>query len=137
MIVMIFGVMILPTLIEMPDQLNQHTTSCVLPASLQVWRKKNSETEVRNSLILKECRKGRDAVRRKSSRSTLLRVQVVKPVFWFPSWWPPVRVLVLVVELSWSVLSLATNERLLVGTCDDGRCRGGSHSDYRGCAGLC
>ena len=49
---------------------------------------------------LKECRKGRDAVRRKSSkRSTLLRVQVVKPVFWFPSWWPPVRVLVLLVEL--------------------------------------
>ena len=31
-----FGVVILPTLIEMPDQLNQHTTSCVLPASLQV-----------------------------------------------------------------------------------------------------
>ena len=45
------------------------------------------------------------------------------------------RVLVLLVELSWSVLSLATNERLSVGTCDDGRCRGGSHSDYRGDAG--
>ena len=27
---------ILPTLIEMPDQLDHHTTSCVLPASLQV-----------------------------------------------------------------------------------------------------
>ena len=133
MIVMIFGEVILPTLIEMPDQLNQHTSSCVLPASLQVGRKKNSETEGRDCLIFE----GRDAVRRKSSRSTLLRVQVVKPVFWFPSWWPPVRVLVLVVELSWSVLSLATNVRLLVGTCDDGRCRGGSHSDYRGGAGLC
>ena len=100
MIVMIFGVVILPTLIEMPDQLNQHTTSCVLPASLQVWRKKNSETEFRNSLIFEGMSfKGRDAVRRKSSRSTLLRVQVVKPVFWFPGW-PPVRVLVLLVELS-------------------------------------
>ena len=61
---MIFGVVILPTLIEMPDQLNQHTTSCVLPASLQVGRKKNSETEGRDCLIFE----GRDAVRRKSSR---------------------------------------------------------------------
>ena len=51
MIVMIFGVVTLPTLIEMPDQLNQHTTSCELPAGLQVGRKTNSGTEGRNSLI--------------------------------------------------------------------------------------
>ena len=51
MIVMVFGVLILPTLIEMPDQLNQHTTSCVLPARLQVGRKTNSETEGRDCLI--------------------------------------------------------------------------------------